>query len=209
MVFWILAASAVLLAGSGANAQSVDIDALKAKIAERAGNYGALVEILESADGNAALAAFDVMMESGNKTLAEMAISSGLAAADTRLRARALWESLSRRDSLVIEIDTDAVSDNEDALAQLNKWYGSTQNWTLFQKFPETQCINMVAKDSCNSGYQVSVSGLKVDLLNSYTGGAHMGMKGSFVLNPDGVLRGHVGTLEGLKFDYPASITFR
>lgn len=209
MRFRILAIPFLFLAGVASNAQTVDIDALKAEIAERAGNYAELVDILEGADGSAALAAFDVMVESGNKTLAEMAINSGLAAADTRLRARALWETLSRRDSLVIEIDTDAISDNEEALAQLDKWYGATQNWTLFQKFPDTQCINLNARDTCYSGYHVSVSGLKVDLLNSYTGGSHMGMKGSFVLNPDGVLRGHVGPLEGLKFDYPASITFR
>lgn len=81
-------------------AQDVDVEALKVKMAERADNYSTLVDILEGVDENAALAAFDVMLESGNKTLAEMAINSALAAADARLRARALWEVLARRDSL-------------------------------------------------------------------------------------------------------------
>ncbi|MCF3972594.1 hypothetical protein [Paracoccus salsus] len=210
MAFRTLAMLLFCLVGAMATAQTVDIEALKARIGDRAGTYGELVEILEGADGNASLAAFDVMMESGDKTLAEIALGSALAAADMRLRSRALWEVLSRRDSIVIEIDTEAIGDNEDAIAHMNAWLGPMQTWPLVQAHPETQCISLVASSgSCDPDRHISVSGLKMDIRNTYTGGPHMGLKGAFVLGADGVLHGKIASLEGLPFDYPATITLR
>ena len=189
-------------------AQDVDVEALKVKMAERADNYSTLVDILEGVDENAALAAFDVMLESGNKTLAEMAINSALAAADTRLRARALWEVLARRDSLVLEIDTHAMKQDEEALAQLRKWIGPMQSVPLLEKFPETQCINIRKSDSCNHDFQVSISGLKVDIRDSNVSGS--ALVGSFILSEDGVLHGSVKPLRrDFQDSFPASITLR
>lgn len=201
----LLAGLAGLMLGGPASAQSVDIDALKSKIAERAGNYTELIDLLEGADGNVALAAFDVMMESENKTLAEMAMTSGLAAADTRLRARALWEAVVRRDNLIIQVDTNAIADNEAAMDHLDSWTGALHTWPLLTKFPQTQCINLRSSQQCYSGYQITVAGLKLDI----THGSGAGYKGSFTLADDGVLRGHVMSTSGLQFQFPASITFR
>lgn len=201
----ILGAMAALALCTSAAAQSVDIEALTAAIAERAGNYSQLVELLEGADGTVALAAFDVMLESEDQTLAEIAMTSGLAAADTRLRARALWEALARRDNLVVQIDTEAIADNKDAIEHLNAWTGALTTWPLLQKFPETKCINLSSKTACYAGYQITVSGLKLDIAS----GLGQGYKGSFTLENDGVLRGSVMSNQGLPFQYPAFISFR
>ncbi|QHQ33864.1 hypothetical protein [Algicella marina] len=185
------------------SAQDIDLEALTAKIDARAGDYTTLGEILEGTDGQRALAAFDVMMESGNTTLAEIALTRSLAAPDRELRARALWEAISRRDGLVITVDTSEIDGNETALAVLAEWGGPIQTWPFYQKFPETQCINLYSRNDCYAGYNITISGLKLDI------GYEKKIKGTFTLTEDGVLRGRIAPPAADNLTFPATIDFR
>lgn len=202
-IILLLLVALFLIGSPPVKAQSVDVEALKKKIAERSGQYAELVTVLEDRNPDVALAAFDVMVESGNKSLLEMAISSALSATDTRLRARALWEAVSRRDNLVTEVNTAAIENREEALAALSDWHGAQQSWPLYERFPDTQCINLWPSPRQCHKYQVTVSGIKLDM--SYSGK----ISGSFVLQPNGELVGTIQDPSQPDSVYPARIVFR
>lgn len=165
-------------------AQEIDVDAMIASIDQRSGQYAQLTEILQGADPTRALAAFDVMLESGDKTMRETAISAAMSATDERLRARALWETLSQKDSFTVQIDTEDL--DQDARAALDSWIGASSTWSITDRFPDTKCLNLYRTGDCTDSYHLSVSGLKVDML--YSGRA----TGGFVLNTEGLLEGEL-----------------
>jgi hypothetical protein len=192
---------ALLGATAGAaGAQKVDVDALISAIDERAGQYQKLTEILQGTDPARALAAFDVMLETGDETMREAAVSAAMSATDERLRARALWETLLRKDSITVTVDTDSL--DEEARAALDSWIGAVSTWGITGRFPETQCLNLYRSNPCQPDYHLSVSGLKVDL--RYSGSTY----GSFALNSEGVLAGQVTNVSS-KAVYPATIQVR
>ena len=194
---------AVLCAGRGW-AQDIDMQALKDAIGERTSNYNELVELLDSADGNTALAAFDAMMASGDKSLQEIALTAGFAASDACLRARALWEVLSRRDNFVVMIESPEGGDAKDNKAATIA--GSQLSYQIYSTFPEKQCLSLSnSKSECPAGYQATVSGLKVDLISSKS----PGLVGAFVLGTDGVLIGKVATMSDPIISFPAKIELR
>ncbi len=184
------------------SAQDIDIDALMADIEQRSGQYEQLIGILQGTDANRALAAFDAMVASGNATMTEVAINTGLLATDSRLRARALWEALSRKDSMTTTVDTSALENDEKAA--LNEWVGPVQTWTLYQKFPDTQCVNLDSSASCYPGRHLSVSGLRVDMTTNYASG----ISAQFALDESGVLVGTIMNRATMQ-TYPARIEFR
>ena len=199
----ILLTAALLFGTAGvAAAQSLDIDALIAGIDKRSTPYEALIDILQGTDGNRSLASFDAMIETGDATMIEVAVNTGISATDSRLRARALWEALSRRDALTIEIEVDELAD--DRKAAVKEWYGAFQTWSLQQKFPDSQCINLSSKSDCYVGRNLTASGLIVDIVYN----AAPGISGQFELNGSGELSGTVMDLSS-KSTYPARITFR
>lgn len=198
MIRCLLLALAVLT--GVAQAQSLDVDAMISSIDERSGQYSKLVEILQGPDSNRALAAFDVMLASGDKTMRETAISTGMSATDERLRARALWEAFSLKDSFTISIDTKDL--DVEAKGELAKWIGAVSTWAITARFPETQCLNLYRANDCAENYHVSIAGLNVDL--AYRGQ----IQGSFLLNSEGVLVGEV-TNAASKAVYPASVRLR
>ncbi|ETX11430.1 hypothetical protein OCH239_20115 [Roseivivax halodurans JCM 10272] len=183
-----------------AAAQHLDVDALIANIDERSGQYRQLTEILQGADAARALAAFDVMLETGDKTMRETAIAAATSATDERLRARALWETLLLKDSFTIEIVTEDLDD--DLRTALDTWIGPVSTWGITARFPETQCLNLYRTNVCEESYHLSVSGLKVDMRYSGT------LQGSFALNPEGILAGEVMNWNS-KTVYPATIQLR
>ena len=187
-----------------ADAQEADIDALTAEIDSRSGQYGKLIEILQGPDGNRALAAFDVMVESGHPTMIEVAVNAGLASTDSRLRARALWEAVSRKDAITIQVERNDLSQEE--AAALESWDGPVQTFPLFQRFSETQCVNLTSNATCIAGFNVSISGIKLDL--AFTRGGGGGVNGSFLLDETGTLVGDVMDRK-TKATYPARIVFR
>ncbi|WP_299828302.1 hypothetical protein [uncultured Roseobacter sp.] len=183
-----------------ASAEDIDIDALLLKIDEKSGRYDQLIEILQGPNATRALAAFDVMIDTNDKTLRETAISAAIAATDERLRARALWETLVQKDTVTLSIET-AELDNE-AKTDLDKWIGPVSTWAITARFPETQCLNLNDTARCSPNQSFSVSGLQVDL--RYAGR----MEGRFSLNEEGVLVGEI-TNPRSKAVFPASIVLR
>ena len=181
-------------------AQSLDMDALLAEIDGRSGQYGQLTDILQGADPNRALAAFDVMLESGDKSLRETAISAAMTATDERLRARALWETLALKDSITLVIDTEELA--EEARAALDQWVGPVSTWGITARHPETQCLNLYRTGDCQTDYHLSVSGLKMDMRFSST------IQGGFSMTPEGTLAGEVVN-PSTKAVYPATIQLR
>ncbi|MEO1308146.1 MAG: hypothetical protein AAFV38_09525 [Pseudomonadota bacterium] len=176
------------------------MNALLSEIDARAGQYSQLIEILQGTDPVRALAAFDVMLETGHKSLRETAISAAMVATDERLRARALWETLVEKDSITVNIDTEGLDD--DARTALDKWIGATSTWGITGRFPETQCLNLYRTANCEVAYHLSVSGLKVDMV--YSGKA----SGGFILNADGNLQGEIVNVS-TKTVYPATVELR
>lgn len=183
-------------------AQDVDIDALMADIDKRSGQYEQLIAILQGTDANRSLAAFDAMVDTGDATMIEVAVNTGLSATDSRLRARALWEALARKDSMTLIVDTAEL--DQDERTALDAWYGEIQTWPLYQKLPETQCINLNSTADCYIGRNLSVSGLKLDI--NYD--PNPGISGQFTLDESGRLVGRV-TDDRSKATYPATIEFR
>lgn len=181
-------------------AQEGDMDALLAKIDSRSGQYGQLTDILQGADPNRALAAFDVMLETGDKSLRETAISAAMTATDERLRARALWETLSQKDSFTIEIDAEDM--DEDARATLDQWVGAISTWGITARISETQCLNLYRTGDCQTDYHLSVSGLKVEMRYSNT------IQGGFAMTSEGTLAGEVIN-PSTKAAYSATIQLR
>ncbi len=174
-----------------------------ADIDKRSGQVDQLIDILQGTDANRSLAAFDAMMATGDPTMIEVAVNTGLSATDSRLRARALWEALSRKDAMTLIIDTSEL--DQDEKAALDDWYGEIQTWPLNQKYPETQCINLCGYPSgCYIGRSLSVSGLRVDIKYEPS----PGIAGQFALDEAGKLVGRV-TDPGDKSTYPATIEFR
>jgi len=199
-----LCTTAILLHSAIASAaQSIDIDALKKKIEARSSQYSELVTILENEKVDTALAAFDVMVETGDKTLIEMAVSSALSATDTRLRARALWEAMSRRRNFVIEVDTDALAEQEEGLQAVRSWFGEQRTFPITNVFADTQCLNLVSRNSCYADGNATISGVKLDIVRGDW------LSGSFELATDGNLRGTIANPDENSPGYPARIVFR
>lgn len=180
--------------------QDLAIDALIADIDQRSGQYRQLTEILQGADAARALAAFDVMLETGDKTMRETAIAAAMSATDERLRARALWETLLQKDSVTLVVNTEGLDD--DARAALDSWIGAVSTWGITDRISETQCLNLYGAGECREDYHLSVSGLKVDM--SYRGK----IEGGMTLNPEGLLFGEVTNVT-TKAVYPATIQLR
>lgn len=194
-----LLAAFLMLAPLTALAQD-DVDALIATTDERTQRYDRLVEIMQGADATRALAAFDVMVETDDPTMIEVAVTAALGATDTRLRARALWEVLRRKDSITIIVATDSL--DQDARAALDEWIGEESTWALFADFPDTQCINLYSSSGCYPDQHLSVSGLKVDM--SLTSK----FSGQFTLDSDGRLKGAIAHPKTTAL-YPATIEIR
>lgn len=181
-------------------AEDLDIDALLAAIDEKSGQYDRLIEILQGPDATRALAAFDVMLTTNDMTLRETAISAAITATDERLRARALWEMLVRKDSVTLYIETTELANEE--IAALDAWIGSISTWPITARHPETQCLNLYRTERCEVAYNMSVSGLQVDII--YKGR----LEGRLTLNGEGILVGHA-TNPNTKVVFPVSIQLR
>lgn len=198
---WFATAALILTMGT-ASAQDIDIDALLSRIDARTEKYSQLTEIVQGTDANRALAAFDAMVDTGDPTLIELAISAGMAATDERLRARALWEALSRKDAVTITVDSSGL--DADRKAELNEWFGAVQTWPVYQKFADSQCVNLRSSRDCAQTASFSVGGLRVDM--SANIGA--GINGQFTLDASGGLSGQIMNPTS-KSVYPARMEIR
>ncbi|MEM9013359.1 MAG: HEAT repeat domain-containing protein [Pseudomonadota bacterium] len=179
----------VLLAIPGTlRAQEIDADALIATITGRAETVDKLLPYLESEDTSVRLAAFETIIGTDDPALLELAISMGFNDADEVVRARALKEVLFRRSNIAIRIDRAALEEDEAITAALDRLkFGAEEVWPFFERFPETSCINLYTRADCYGPAHLNISGLTVSFANS-----NNQTEGQFVLEDDGILRGHV-----------------
>ncbi|WP_323717931.1 hypothetical protein [Paracoccus aminovorans] len=185
-------------------AQGVDLVALMAQIDKSSGQYEQLIGILQGSDSNRALAAFDAMLRSGDKTLTEVALEAGLSATDSRLRARALWEALSHKSALSIVFDEGSL--DETRKQALIEWSGQVVTLPLYAAFADRQCLNLSNSRECVPDKSVSVAGLGVDI--RFDGYRSYGLNAQFSLDESGTLVGLV-TNPSSNATFPARIVFR
>lgn len=195
-----LLVSILAAAAMSAHAQENDMDALLNAIDEKSGQFSQLTGILQGADTNRALAAFDVMLNTGDKSLRETAISTAMTATDVRLRARAFWEALSQKDSVTLQIDVNGLDD--DARTALDQWVGPISTWSITARPENVQCLNLHGGGECSESYHLSVAGLRVEMLYSDR------VQGGFFLTSEGQLAGEV-TNPKTKAVYKATIELR
>ena len=92
----------------------------------------------------------------------------------------------------------------QEETTSLNKWRGAVQTFSAYQRFPETQCINLRSLSTCNQSNSVNVSGVHVDIIYSSTAD----LAGQFTLDESGKLSGRIMN-DKTKDVYPATIEFR
>lgn len=187
-----------------AGAQQIDSSALIESIKQGAQQYDDLLTLLTADDLKTRLSAFTVLVDHGDKSLFELAVSTAMADTSEVLRARALWEAMSRRDSIAVEFDMTLIAKDE----TLKSTFETAKNpeqlaWTTYGSLPDRQCLNLSssssAKGKCAGQYHVDVSGLVVTVIYQST-------LGQFLLEEDGILR---GKLTYGSVTYPATITVR
>lgn len=196
-----LALGLVAMASSGAQAQQIDASELIGQIKQGTDQFVELRPYLTAEDLNTRLSAFSALVNHGDKTLFELAISTAMADTSEVMRARALWEVMARRANIAITFDTQKISEN----TELKKYFKESESpyhlvFPIYQIFAEKQCLNLYSNNSeCRDIYHIDVSGLAVTLKYS-------NQSGQFILDDDGVLRGDY-SFGG--HTYPASIAVR
>lgn len=199
----VICLGALLLGASPTTAQMIDIDAIKQEAASKSDEFAELRALLKDSDVNLRIAAFDAMVAHGDASLYEIAVTTAIADIDEVVRARALWEILSRTRSLQIEVDPEGTLDNETS-ATLQDAYQGYMNFSVGNSLKPLNCINLYyTKDECVAGYNLSVSGTLVNFVY-----ANQNVDGSFRLDGDGVLRGQMRNTRQ-KIEFPVAISLR
>lgn len=166
-------------------ANEIDIDAIRQKAKQDAGQYAELRQLMRDPDQNIRLAAFEAMVDHGDPALYEIAVSMGLADADEVVRARALWEAISRRTTIVLHADPDKTLAPE-GQRTLKATYPEDLVFTIKAIAEGYKCLNFQSAGSkCHRGYSADVSGLVVSF-------DYRDLSGEMVLREDGILAGHV-----------------
>ena len=196
-----------IFATGNAYAQKVDIDALKKQIQTDSDEFSELRGLLKNPDINVRLAAFDAMVKHGDPSLYEIAISSGLVDTDEVLRARALWETLSRRRSITFLIDPDKKVEDE----KTRKILDTANTWTINIRgvYEAGKCLNFrsssQSNDTCQVGGNFSISGTTVQFIQNYS---NWNSSAQLFLEGDGVLQGKI-TDSAKQIVYPVEIDLR
>jgi len=189
------------VAGSDVRAQRVDIEAIKQQAQGSASEFAELRALLRSPDENLRLAAFDAMVAHGDPSLFELATATALGDASDVVRARALWEILSRRATFTVRFDPEGtVTDGEPADA-LDELFRGRENYTVAAGFPEWKCLSLNSSSRCQAAYSLSLSGVVGTL-------TYGDLVGQLVLEGDGVLRGTLRH-EDVSVPFPAEIRLR
>ncbi|MGI9328830.1 MAG: hypothetical protein ACR2PZ_26680 [Pseudomonadales bacterium] len=144
-----------------------------------------LKKVLNGPDANMRLATFEVMVDSGDETMRELAIDSGLASTDAMMQALAMKAIVLAQKSLSLslEVDTSQAEEMQSrAKAYLEK------NGSLYQ----AKITGVEAKDGVfkMSQYQGQVTGNQVNFTNGYD-------KGTLTLEDEATLKGPVTLYKG------------
>jgi hypothetical protein len=189
---------------SQVDAQQIDTSALVDAINQGAKEYNNLLPLLTADDLKTRLSAFTVLVGHGDKSLFELAVSTAVADTSEVLRARALWETMARRDNIAVEFDMAEIA-KDDSLKSVFETAKNPEQlvWITYGHVADRQCLNLnsssSAKGQCGGAYSIDVTGLVVTVVYNTT-------VGQFLLEEDGVLRGKL-TYGGVSF--PATMTVR
>lgn len=185
-------------------AQKIDIEAIKSKAEADAGEFAQLRALMRDEDANLRLAAFDAMVAHGDPSLYEIATSMGIADIDEIVRARALWEILSRMRTLTILVDPENKVTADAARKALYDTYQGRMSFQVGNAIKSQNCVNLYyTKEDCQAGYNLAVNGTRVNFVfqNQY-------IDGTLTLDGDAALRG-VFRNTNLKVEFPVEIPLR
>jgi hypothetical protein len=197
----ILAAALAMAAAGTAHAQArIDVEALRQQSRASADEFAELRSLLRDDNADLRLATFDAMVRHGDPSLYEIAVTTALADADPVLRARALWEVLSRRASLVFQVDPDGAVSG-DAAKTLEAAYQGQVVFNVSKIDQAAQCLNFRNRDGCVPGDSAKVDGLRVTLVRGY-------FSADLALDVDGVLRGAMRQ-SNVELAYPVAMDLR
>lgn len=187
-----------------AGAQKLDIESIKSKAASDADEFSELRALMRNEDANLRLAAFDAMVTHGDPSLYEIAVSMGIADVDEVVRARALWEILSRMRTLAVLVDPEGKVSNKGAQEQLQKSYQGRMSFQVGSTHKPANCINLYyEKENCAAGYNLSVNGTLVTFVY-----ANQNLDGTMKLDSDGALRGTFRNTR-YKIEFPVEVPLR
>ena len=131
-------------------------------------------------------------------------MSTAIADSDEVVRARALWEILSRTPTVVVLVDPEGSIDG-DAGKALYEAYQGRMSFATVSEVREKGCINLynAAEGECSTSYVLALSGTKVNFVyeNQY-------LDGILNLDGDGVLRGTLRQTR-MKTEFPVEIPLR
>lgn len=100
-----------LILGVSSHASALTPDELKAQLEERSSSLSGFEEILADPNPQRVRAAIEIMLDSGDDHLIDIAINAGLQSSDLETRQTALNAFLSKRPSLVVSVQFPASPD--------------------------------------------------------------------------------------------------
>lgn len=106
-----VATAVFLVCFSQAQAQSISLEDLEAKVNERASTLAGYEAYLRDPDPNRAMAAFQIMLESGDPTLVQLAMSIGVYSPDANIRQTALKSYFTGKPTVDLQLDGSALEE--------------------------------------------------------------------------------------------------
>lgn len=185
-------------------AQKIDIEAIKSTAKSDASEFSELRALMRDDDPNVRLAAFDALVAHGDPSLYEIAVSMGIADIDEIVRARALWEMLSRTRTLAILVDPGSEVTSQEDQKKLADKYQGRMSLQVATAIKQENCINLYyERENCAAGHNLSINGTRVSFVYS-----NQSLDGTLKLDSDGTLRGTFRDTR-LKIDFPVEIPLR
>ncbi|MDE9451674.1 HEAT repeat domain-containing protein [Aliiroseovarius sp. Z3] len=194
----------VTLLPTALSAQKIDIEAIKSQAAADASEFAELRALLRNEDANIRLAAFDAMVTHGDPSLYEIATSMAIADVDEIVRARALWEILSRLRTMAILVDPEGEVQSEEARKSLEKAYQGRMSFQVGNAIKDENCVNLYYnKENCVPGYNLTVNGTRINFVFQ-----NQNLDGTLKLDGDGALRGMFRNTR-FQIEFPVEIPLR
>lgn len=103
--------------------QALSLEELAAKVDERSQTLGGYEDFLMDPDPKRAMAALQVMLESGDDTLVQMALSHGLTSPDFAIRQTALKAYFAGKPNLAISVTAAGLAEDEKTLSAMDSMF--------------------------------------------------------------------------------------
>lgn len=119
-MFRILALMLSLFGASLATAQTLSLEELSAQVTERANTLSGYEAFLRDPDPNRAMAAFQIMLESGDPVLIQLALGIGVYSPDANIRQTALKAFFAGKPTIDLFVDGSGI--DEDGATAFPRW---------------------------------------------------------------------------------------